>query len=272
MSKIGKGLRALGKIIKQPSLLNLVIDSNEEWKRYVSKKYPAFAKGLPMVDFNDLFDEFTVTVEPFVFLDGGSMPTDLALLAKLASSINDCRYFEIGTWRGESVANVARFATECYTLNLSKDQMRKRGLNEKYIELHFHLSEGLKNVTQLEGDSREFDFKTLGEEFDLVFIDGDHHYEMVKNDTSKIYENFVTKDSVVVWHDYASNPENVRFEVLAGILDGLPADQHTHLYHFSNSLSAILISRPLNGYMEEAPHKPRNIFTVNIKGRRLTDN
>jgi predicted O-methyltransferase YrrM len=265
MSKFGKGLRALAKIVRKPSLLNLVLDENENWKSYISKKYPHFSGGLKSVDHKNLFDNFEVSVEPYTFLDGGSMPTDLALLNNFARKIDRCSYFEIGTWRGESVANVARFAHQCHTLNLSVEDMRAAGLSEKYIKLHFNFSENLENVTQLYGNSRYFYFDKLGKKFDLIFIDGDHHYEMVRSDTEKVFRHLMKEKSIVVWHDYASNPEKIRYEVLAGILDGLPQHLHNNLYHFSNSLSAFLYPEELKGKILHPPVEPGNIFRVNIK-------
>jgi predicted O-methyltransferase YrrM len=271
MSKIYKGLRALRKIALKPSLLNHVLDPDEEWANYVNKRYPRYSGGLPVVNFEELFDDLDVAIDPFAFLDGGSLPTDLALLNKFAQSIEDCKYFEIGTWRGESVANVARFARKCVTLNLSKKEMKELGFPGKYINLHFQFSKGIENIRHLEGNSASFDFGSLKEKFDLVFIDGDHHYHMVRNDTEKVFANLVHDDSIIVWHDYALNPEKVRFEVLAGILDGLPKERHPGLYHFGNSLSAFLISKPLKGSFKDAPYDPEHAFRVKIDPRRLTD-
>jgi len=265
MGKFSKGLRALAKIIRKPSLLNLVLDEDLNWKGYVSRKYPHFSGGLKAVDHKNLFDKFEVSVEPYTFLDGGSMPTDLALLNNFARNINKCSYFEIGTWRGESVANVARFASQCHTLNLSVEEMRLMGMPEKYIKLHFSFSESLENVVQLFGNSRYFDFESLGKKFDLIFIDGDHHYEMVKNDTEKAFRHLMKEKTIVVWHDYASNPERVRYEVLAGILDGLPHHLHNKLYHFSNSLSAFLYMEELEGKFLQPPVEPGSTFRVDIK-------
>jgi len=58
--------------------------------------------------------------------------------------------------------------------------------------------------------------------FDVLFIDGDHRYDYVKNDTAKVFRHLVHNKSIVLWHDYAYSPGQVRYEVLAGILDGVP--------------------------------------------------
>jgi predicted O-methyltransferase YrrM len=217
---------------------------------------------------DQLFKDFNPVIEPYAFLDGGSLPTDIGLLRSLASSIEKCLYFEIGTWRGESVANIAAEGATCYTLNLSKEDLVRLGYPKKYADEHFFFSRGLDNVTQLEGNSLTFDFSTLNKKFDLIFIDGDHHYKMVKNDTEKIFKDIVHNKSIVVWHDYARNPESVRYEVLSGILDALPEKDHKYLYHFSNSLSALFIPREFEGFDLIPPVTPEGHFKIGLTYKR----
>ncbi len=183
-------------------------------------------KGFPVIDMDQLVDpEQICHLGPMTFLDGGSLPTDMMLLAGLAEGIEDCSYFEIGTWRGESVANVASRAESCYTLCLTDEEMRSMGMHENTIASHRYFSKDLKNVTQLRGDSRSFDFATLNQKFDLIFIDGDHHYDFILSDTRNVFKHLVHDKSIVVWHDYGFHPDQVRFEVMAAILDGVGPDR-----------------------------------------------
>ena len=268
MSKIKKTFKAMKAVIRNPWLLNRVLEDEVGWRRYVADKY-GINDGLDTISLPDLFGEIDDTVSPLALLDGGSMPTDLLLLRKLAATRQNASYFEIGTWRGESVANVAAVAAECYTLNLGPDEMRQRGLPEEYIRLHGFFSSGLPNVTQLYGHSAGFDFAGLGKKFDLVFIDGDHHYNAVRNDTEKVFRHLVREDSVIVWHDYGRNPEQVRFEVLAGILDGCPGEKRSQLYFVENTLCAIHTTRKLNARKFVAPMRPERYFEFNIKMKGL---
>lgn len=236
MNKIIKSLHAIGKILRNPYLLNLVLDDNEQWKRYVAKKK---IHVLPDISLGELFGKFDESVSPYSFLDGGSLPTDLALLKGLARQIDQCTYFEIGTWRGESIANVSTVARECYTMDLPDDEKRQMGHSEKYIHQYAIYSKGLTNVIHLKANSFSFDFASLNKKFDLVFIDGDHHYKGVLNDTRKVIADLIHEKSVIVWHDYAYNPEKVRYEVFAAILDGCGQDFHSNLYHVANTLCAV---------------------------------
>jgi hypothetical protein len=243
MNKFRKSLNAIGKIIHNPYLLNLVLDDNENWKRYVTKRN---SLELPVITLKGLFGSFEETINPYSFLDGGSLLTDLALLKGLARKIGQCSYFEIGTWRGESVANVSKVASECITMDLPDEEKRNIGMTEEYIQQHAVYSKGLKNVIHLKANSLNFDFKSLNRKFDLVFIDGDHHYSGVLNDTRTVISTLIHEKSVIVWHDYAYNPEKVRYEVFAAILDGSSPGFHSHLYHVANTLCAVYYPFPVN--------------------------
>lgn len=270
LRKFSRLIKAFGLIAAHPALLNNVIDDNLVWKRYVEKKY-GMGQGLPMVLPDTLFPDFNVSVPVFAFLDGGSLPTDIALLMKFAAGIDNCSYFEIGTWRGESVVNVAAVAGDCFTLNLADEEMRAMGQSEAYIGLTGFFSKNIKNITHLRGNSHHFDFGGLKRKFDLIFVDGDHHYKSVKNDTQKVFEHLVHDNTIVVWHDYALNPESVRFEVLAGILDGLPEAKRQHLFHGANTLSACWINKKYPTQKLTYPIRPEHFFELNINMKKAKD-
>lgn len=267
MSKLNKLFTAITKIIANPSLLNLVLADNQDLKNNFLKKYPDL-ESLPQISFNDLKTDYKESVDLF-FLDGGSMPTDLALLKTLSARRNMNSYFEIGTWRGESVWNVSRKIKDCTTFNLSKNELLELDLNEKYADLHGFLSRKNPNILHLEGNTKSFDFAELDRKYDLIFIDGDHSYEMVNNDTAKVFEHLIHDRSIVVWHDYAFNPEKIRYEVFEGILDGVPSDLHSNLYHVANTMCAIYSKEKFITHEFESPKEPEVIFEVNLEMKYL---
>jgi len=265
MRKLKRGFRAIMQIVWHPSLLNLVLDEDAAWDKKL-RKLKGNAYRLPSLDLRQLLKPEGQTIAPFAFLDGSSLPTDLALLKSLAAGIQDCRYFEIGTWRGESVANVAAVAKECTTLNLSPEQITALGLPPAYADLHGYFSKELPNVTQLYGDTATFDFAALNQQYDLIFIDGDHHYNMVKSDTENVFKNLLHQNSVVVWHDAAYTPEKLRPEVIYGILQGTPAAMHHHIYHISNTQCAVYLPHDQwKTFILNPPLKPDFAFEVGLR-------
>ncbi len=268
MKKFRKTIKGLLEIIKNPWLLNNVINDDVVWNKYIKKKYN-INYGLPVVDINQFSQNFSETLECFAFLDGSCLPTDIALLKSLAGKYECCKYFEIGTWRGESVINVADIAEECYTLNLSKSELLSLGLEEKYADLHGFFSKGRNNIVHLTGNSLHFDFQELNKKFDLIFIDGNHHYEYVKNDTEKVFKHLIHDESIIVWHDYARNPEKFRPEVLAGIFDGTPREYRKYLYHVSNTMCAVFIKKEYPTKILDAPETPQKTFKVKMESRNI---
>lgn len=264
--KLAKAMEAFVAIVKQPSLLNLVLNDNEAWKQ----KTPfVYQNGFPVVELDDLIPGFAESLTTVAFLDGGSMLTDLALLKALCRQKENCSYFEIGTWRGESVVNVSEVATECYTLGLPKDKILALGMSERYANAHQFFSKNKSNIIHIEADSTSFDFASLNKKFDVIFIDGSHHYDDVVTDTRNVFAHLVHDDSVVVWHDYAYSPEKLRFETLNAILSGTSSDKHGMLYQPANTMCAIYTKGRflVREYSEFSD--PVRKFEVNLKSDKI---
>ena len=162
MSKLNQWSSIVKAIIEKPYLLNLVTQNPIYQEFLFKKKYPN-TLPLPQIGLQDLDAQYETSVESFL-LDGSSMVTDLVLLKTLAKGKNN--YFEIGTWRGESVWNVAKNIDDCTTLNLSKEEMQAMNLHSKYIDLHGILSEKNPKILHLEGNTLTFDFEKLNKKFD----------------------------------------------------------------------------------------------------------
>jgi len=261
-------MKALWWILRKPVLLNRVLEDEDSWQARVAGKY-GLPEGIPVIGMDQLTGKDSALLHPLTFLDGGSLPTDLMLLATLAEGIGGCRYFEIGTWRGESVAIMAARCASCHTLCLTDAQMRKMGMHERTIQSHGMFSRGLENVTQLRGDSASFDFGGLKQRFDLVFIDGDHHYDRVLSDTRNVFEHLAHERTVVVWHDYGFHPDKVRFEVMAAILDGAGPERAGTIYHVAHTKCAVYTGLEFPSRPAEFPLLPSETYRVEITRKKL---
>src|SRR5579885_2616387 len=142
-------LKAFYEIVKNPKLLNRILDDNEVWRAYVAKKHSGFGAGFPVVEINDLLPGFKEELNVVDFLGGGSTPPDLALIKSICRTVPDCKYFEIGTWRGESSSNAAEVCKECYTLNLPDT-----AFGGKYKEVFGFFSKNNPKIKHVFGDSR----------------------------------------------------------------------------------------------------------------------
>ena len=266
MSKIGKALKAVWWILKKPVLLNRVLTDKDNWLSYVEKKHK-MPGGLPVVDMDQLIAPGPVELGPMTLLDGGSLPSDMMLLAGLAEGIRNCAYFEIGTWRGESVATISPRSSTCHTLCLSDREMAHMGMHPRTIESHGLFSKDLQNVIQLRGDSRTFDFAQLDRKFDLIFIDGDHHYDFVKSDTENIFRHLVHDESIVVWHDYGFQADQIRYEVMAAILDGVGSKRAPLVYHVAHTKCAFYNGKKMSAVSVDFPIVPEAYFNIEISRR-----
>jgi len=265
MRKLLKGLILL---IKKPFLINLVINNEFIYKETVLKEFPQLKKGFPMVDYLSLSPNFKETITPFSYLGGGSLVTDLALIKSSVRKHQDCTYFEIGTWRGESVINVSDIAKQCYTLNLTDNDLIKFGCDKEYVDQQSFFSKEKKNIKHLKGNSFIFDFSPYYNKCDVIFIDGSHEYDSVLNDTKIAFKLLKDESSVIIWHDYALTPGETRWDVLKGIYDGTPNEKKDKLFCVSNTLCAIYTNEKLPT-IDSSKITPTKKFTVTIQADKL---
>ncbi|MDD4308535.1 MAG: class I SAM-dependent methyltransferase [Thermoplasmata archaeon] len=260
-------------VVRNPRHLRLglraVYDSFEDAdkRRHVIGTY-GFEKGLRTVCILDILPNLDESVDPYSFLYGMSPPLDIALLKGLARQYKDCAYLEIGSWRGESLANVASVAKKCVSVSLPPDEMRSFGATENEVLTSNFFSKSLGNVEHIAHNSHTLDFTPYHGKFDLVFIDGDHSYNGVRLDTINAHKLLRNDDSIIVWHDYGKTPETVNWAVFAAILDGSPADRRERIYRVSNTLCAIYTKKKLNASHEEFAGLPKRRFAVRINGKR----
>ncbi len=262
MNKLSKALYAFIQIVRKPYLLNHILNDEQVKKEEFRTTFPQPLRQIPLTRF--IHPDENVTVEPYAFLGGSCLATDMALLQQLCKMNKVEDYLEIGTWRGESVANVAPYVKNCFTLNLPDEMMKSMGLDPDYINMHRYFSNGISNITHLFGHSQSFDFGKLNKKFDLIFIDGDHHTEAVRKDTITALALMKNENSILVWHDASIDPETPRFEVLLGIYSAIPKANHKHIYMVSNSLCAIYHPFEIENVIPRANQTPPHYFSLDI--------
>ena len=269
--RIKKALAMLKILIKNPKYLfySWYSDILEQAKQEdVIKRY-RLPEGLPTLDLLELVPNFKETVEPYSYLTETSPPMDIAFIMAMARQYKNCKYLEIGAWRGESLANVAKVAKDCVSISLSDEELRGWGHPEKYIKLQRFYSKGLKNVLHINHNSLTFDYSKLNKKFDLIFVDGDHRYTSVKIDTQNVFKLLKDENSVIIWHDCGADTEGTKWSVLAGILDGCPPEKRKNLYRVSNTMCAIYTTKKLKHEFLSFPQTPNKDFRVQITATKL---
>ncbi len=272
MGKVRKLLSCIRALVRNPAVLGRVLDEQPPHRQRLKQEY-GLPHGLPAVDILDLFPGFAEEVEPYSFLYGTSPVIDIAILKALARRFHSCSYLEIGSWRGESIVNVASVAAQCTSISLSREDMIKRGYSKRHVETHLCYANGKKNIRFIGHDSQTFDYSTLDERFDLIFVDGDHSYQGVVSDTRNAFKLLRDEKSVLVWHDCMVMYEQPRWDVMAAILDGTPKERRASVFHISNTLCAVCL--PINHRLESSvsqfPARPNKCFSVSISAKRCPD-
>ena len=138
-------------------------------------------------------------------------------IGAICREIEPDKVFEIGTYKGST--------TLIFALNTpSKTKITTLDLDPLKRETHLYgtgidsldsLDVGSafkgtiyeKKILQLYGDSTTFDFGPYNRKMDLVYIDADHTYGYVKNDTRNAL-SLIKKGGVIVWDDYVYNDKH----------------------------------------------------------------
>jgi predicted O-methyltransferase YrrM len=138
---------------------------------------------------------------------------DMLYVCAIARHRRARRIFEFGTYLGRTTYHLAlgAKAREVFTLDLDpaadhralKIGQAVKAVHERGLQGHFFKDTPVAaKITQLHGDSRTFDCTPYAGSMDLVFVDGDHTYDAVVNDTERAMQ-MLRRGGVVIWHDFA---------------------------------------------------------------------
>lgn len=132
---------------------------------------------------------------------------DMLFVVAIAKYRNARRIFEFGTYLGRTTCGLASIdeSVLVHTLNLPPEEDTRYG---PYVGQLIKKSPYQGRIQQLFCDSRKFAVGPYANNMDFIFIDADHSYEGVKNDTEKAFQMLAT-GGVVVWHDFASKSPGV---------------------------------------------------------------
>ena len=155
---------------------------------------------------------------PWCDIPGTSLePYELLCLAAIARHRLPRRMLEIGTFDGNTAVNLAANAPEnalLTTVDLPPDWTGGvEALQTRIPNASLNLTDRARvgreipnspwagKIRQVFGDSAALDWTSLGGPFDLVLLDGCHHYDYVRSDTANA-RACLADGGLLVWHDY----------------------------------------------------------------------
>jgi Methyltransferase domain len=153
----------------------------------------------------------SVVIPPRSWLRSGNQTIDgLVYLVSIAREMDVRCIFEVGTYNGVTALTLATNVPHAiiHTLDLPRGQSPRLPLFPSddpnlsaFVRRAYEGCEEADRIVQHLGDSAEFDFSRFHNQCDLVYIDGAHSYEYVKNDTEAAFR-MVRDGGVIVWDDY----------------------------------------------------------------------
>lgn len=172
-----------------------------------------------------------------LIVPGGTSDSEAWILSVLAKRAE--HLFEFGTCTGKTAylwsrnaAPGARVVTltlapsqrDAYVPAAGDDEIDTRYARDEsaFCEFLYSNTPAVESITQLFGDSKQFDDMPWQNWADLVFVDGSHARSYVESDSAKALR-IVRPGGLVLWHDYAGR-RHARgvFDALNALAGSLP--------------------------------------------------
>ncbi len=199
------------------------------WKRDTD------VRRLPAIDPLDLVAEAEVEIVTHFFkgVPASVSPLEAMSLALLTKGVKARTAFEFGTYKGVSTTQLAANLQPdgtLYTLDLpeeSEQATKLRILKDAERQIAAETGKGSlipaelrSKVEFLRMDSADFDPMPFSERMDVVFVDGAHSFDYVRNDSEKGW-SMVRPGGILIWHDCLPNhPDVVRYILNCGYATG----------------------------------------------------
>jgi predicted O-methyltransferase YrrM len=211
-------MKAKGVVRLMGAMSRFLTDRRRMMKVY---QYHYEAPALPVVDFRDLCGgapsrDLKLQLAKDTYGDVGWH--ELVVTSALVAHYQPCRIFEFGTFMGKSTWHLAvngRPDAEIFTLDLPPKSfegiirtidfdpklLRADGRRQE-VGHFFQGTEYQKRITQIFEDSKKFDEVPYRASIDFVFVDADHAYPSVVNDSKKALTMLCPgPGKVILWHD-----------------------------------------------------------------------
>lgn len=126
---------------------------------------------------------------------------EMLYVMAIAAVRRPARIFEFGTFLGRTTLHLARACPEASVTTLDLPQAENPWAYGPYVGSYFANAPEASRIRQIRESSFTFDPAPLARSMDLVWVDADHSYDGVKNDTIKAFE-LLAPGGVIMWHDF----------------------------------------------------------------------
>jgi predicted O-methyltransferase YrrM len=154
-----------------------------------------YRKYLPEGDAADLIPDFSATEVRFRQAPIGNWSTpliDVYVLIKAALGFQSRRILELGSYRGDTARLLAENTPEDVTI-CTVDVSEQHGASYRGLDVARKITRKVGRITP--------DLFAAGEKYDLIFVDADHDFASVMNDTEVAFK-VLAEHGVILWHDY----------------------------------------------------------------------
>lgn len=151
---------------------------------------------LPEIELEDLFVEVPpVTLDLLPRGSWSSPVADMVAMARLVAAIRPRRVLEVGSFRGYTAAAMADHLP-------AEGELVAVDIDERHGGAYAGTPRA-ERIDRRVGTVREVLADEPAGSFDVVFVDADHRYDAVADDTDAVLP-LVAADGWLVWHDYAN--------------------------------------------------------------------
>ena len=121
------------------------------------------------------------------------------------------RIFEFGTFLGRTTYHLAALNPDAHVWTLDLPRSENPWRFADYVGSYFRSTPVADRITMIRQNAYEFDPAPFARSMDFIWVDGDHSYEGVKNDTEKAFR-MVAPGGAIMWHDFGhESPELVEY-------------------------------------------------------------
>jgi hypothetical protein len=160
----------------------------------LTRKLPCL-KSLPEINPEACIPNFAATQIVIRQCPVGAWSTpliDVVILLKCVLGFRSRRILEIGSYLGHT-ARILAENTDAETRIITLDEYPEHGSAYRGTPLEQKIERRVGKVS--------LEYFRPDEKFDLIFVDADHRFESVVNDT-KVASGLLAENGVLVWHDY----------------------------------------------------------------------